>query len=131
MSIKSISTAFTTKNLDQCRDFYTKYFDATITFDSGQYLNLEFGDRQNSLQFMKPMLPQQPFSSGGGLMYNIEVEDVDAEHQRLSQAGLEAVMAIEDHPWGDRGFAVRDPNGILLYINSPREPSEEFKQHYK
>ena len=35
------------------------------------------------------------------------------------------------HPWGDRGFAVQDPNCIVLYIYSEREPSPEFKQYYK
>jgi uncharacterized glyoxalase superfamily protein PhnB len=39
-------------------------------------------------------------------------------------------MPLEDHPWGDRGFAVADPNGITLYIFSEIAPSEEFKQYY-
>ncbi len=41
------------------------------------------------------------------------------------------IMPLEDHPWGDRGFAIQDPNGITLYIYSDREPSEEFKQYFK
>jgi uncharacterized glyoxalase superfamily protein PhnB len=40
-------------------------------------------------------------------------------------------MPLEDHPWGDRGFAVMDPNGIQLYIYTETKPSEEFKQYYK
>ena len=40
-------------------------------------------------------------------------------------------MPITDHPWGDRAFTVRDPNGVLLYIYSEREPSPEFKEFYK
>jgi uncharacterized glyoxalase superfamily protein PhnB len=40
-------------------------------------------------------------------------------------------MPLEDHPWGDRGFAILDPNGVVLYIFSPREAAEEFKQYVK
>jgi len=40
-------------------------------------------------------------------------------------------MSIDDHPWGDRGFAVQDPNGVILYIYSDRDPSDEFKQYHK
>jgi len=53
------------------------------------------------------------------------------EHKKLTAAGLEPIMPLEDHPWGDRGFAIQDPNGVTLYIYSEIEPSEEFKQYYK
>jgi uncharacterized glyoxalase superfamily protein PhnB len=65
------------------------------------------------------------------LTYNFSVSDVDAEFQSLAASGLGAVMPLEDHPWGDCGFAVQDPNGIILYIYSEREASPEFKQYYK
>lgn len=39
-------------------------------------------------------------------------------------------MPLDDHPWGDRGFAILDPNGVTLYIYSAREPADEFKQYY-
>jgi uncharacterized glyoxalase superfamily protein PhnB len=29
-----------------------------------------------------------------------------AEHNRRTAAGLQAVMPLDDHPWGDRGFAI-------------------------
>lgn len=48
-------------------------------------------------------------------MYNFAVEDVDQEYKALIEAGLSVIMPLEDHPWGDRGFAIQDPNGISLY----------------
>lgn len=56
---------------------------------------------------------------------------LDALHNRLTAAGLQPFMPLEDHPWGDRGFAIQDPNGVVLYIFSEREPSAEFKQYFK
>jgi len=80
---------------------------------------------------MKPQSPEQPMFDEKGLMYSFEIENVDAEHSRLTELGVTVVMPLEDHPWGDRGFAIQDPNGIVLYIYSEREPSPEFKQYYK
>ena len=64
-------------------------------------------------------------------MYNFSVDNVDQEYANLTQAGLTPSMPLEDHPWGDRGFAILDPNGVTLYIFSDREPAEEFKQYVK
>ena len=130
MIANSLSPCITTAKVEESRDFYVQHFGAKVTFDCGWYVNLEFGSKSSSLQFIAPQ-PNQPLCNPAGLTYNFSVSDVDAEHQSLTSAGLVAVMPLEDHPWGDRGFAIQDPNGIVLYIYSEREPSPEFKQYYK
>lgn len=131
MKVSVLSAAFTTDKVEQSRDFYVKYFDAKVTFDCGWYVNLEFGNESSTLQFMSPKQPEHQLSSSAGLMYNLMVSDVDAEHNKLTEMGIDVVVPLEDHPWGDRGFVVQDPNGISLYIYSLREPTEEFKKFYK
>ena len=131
MNIRTLSAAFTTDKVSQTRDFYVEHFGATVTFDCGWYVNLRFGDESNELQFMSPQAEHHRLSSGDGLIYNMKVDDVDAEYDRLTAAGLSPVVPLEDHPWGDRGFAIQDPNGVSIYIYSDREPSEEFKAYYK
>lgn len=129
MLINSLSPRIVTTKVEETRDFYVKYFGAKVTFDCGWYVNLELSPGA-TLQFMSPQ-PNQSACTLSGLTYNINVSDVDAEFQMLTDAGLVAVMPLEDHPWGDRAFAVQDPNGISLYIYSDREASPEFAQHYK
>ena len=131
MQANSVSAAFTTNNVEESKEFYVKYFDAKVTFDCGWYVNLEFGNKSSTLQFMSPQQPEHQLSSGAGLIYNFSVDNVDQEYKRLTEAGLAVVVPLEDHPWGDRGFAIQDPNGISLYIYSEREPSEEFKKYFK
>ena len=131
MKARTVSAAFTTNRVGETRDFYVRYFDAKVTFDCGWYVNLEFGSEAATLQFMSPQQPEHRLSSGDGLIYNFTVDDVDSEYRRLTGAGLAVVVPLEDHPWGDRGFAVQDPNGISLYLYSEREPSEEFRQYFK
>lgn len=129
MKTKELSTCFVTKNVDACREFYQGYFSAVATFDAGWYVNLCIEDGP-SIQFMQPQ-NNMPIFSGTGIMLNFNVENVDAEHERLTKAGLKTAMPLEDHPWGDRGFSIIDPIGNSVYIYSDREPAEEFKQYYK
>lgn len=131
MTAKSVSAAFTTNKVEETRDFYVKYFNAKVTFDCGWYVNLEFGKKSSTLQFMSPQHPEHKLSNSAGLIYNFSVDNVDQEHARLSELGLQVVVPLEDHPWGDRGFVIQDPNGISLYLYSEREPSEEFKKFFK
>ncbi len=129
MYAQSLSAAFTTKKIELTRDFYQKYFNAEVTFDCGWYVNLQFSDEKTCLQFMSPKSTEQKVSNGEGLVYNIAVDDVDKEHERLVRSGLQVVMPLEDHPWGDRGFAIKDPNSITLYLYSLRKPAMSHQKN--
>lgn len=131
MIAKKLSPCIVTDRVEESREFYQRYFDAAVTFDCGWYVNLRFGEEHSELQFMAPKQPGQLASNGNGLIYNFQVADVDREHERLTGLGLVPVMPLDDHPWGDRGFSVQDPNGVVLYIYSEREPSEEFRSYYR
>ena len=131
MKAKEVSSAFTTDKVQETKEFYEKYLGANVTFDCGWYINLEFGNNAATLQFMSPQRPEQQLSNSAGLIYNFKVDDVDQEYERIKKEDLNIVLDIEDHPWGDRGFCIQDPNGISIYIYSEREPTEEFKRYYK
>ncbi len=130
MIVNNISPCITTKKIKESKDFYIKYFDAKIIFDCGWYIDLRFGKNNSGIQFMEPQQSEQKLFAGAGLTYNFMVDDVDKEYKRLTDAGLTAIMPLEDHPWGDRGFAILDPNDIALYIYSDREPAKEFKNFF-
>ena len=131
MRAKSISIAFTTSKLAETRDFYVNYLGAKVIFDCDWYVNLKFGNKSSTLQFILPLQKENMSSSSEGLIYKFVVENVDEEYEKVTQAGLDITTPLEGHPWGDRGFTVQDPNGISLYIYSENEPSEEFKQSLK
>ena len=130
MKTNELSTCFITNDVDACREFYERYFSAIAIFDAGWYVNLRIAGDGASIQFMQPQGDTLAFG-GTGIMLNFNVEDVDAEHARLMAVGLQTAMPLEDHPWGDRGFSVKDPIGNSVYIYSDREPSDEFKQYQK
>lgn len=82
------------------------------------------------MQFMEPQ-EGQTLCNPAGLTYNFRVADVDVDYAHFTSSGLTPLTPIEDHPWGDRGFAIADPNGVTLYIYSDRERSPEFKPFYR
>ncbi len=48
-----------------------------------------------------------------------ETDELEAVWTSLSSAGGEVVHEIRTHPWGQRCFRVRDPEGILVEIGEP------------
>jgi len=54
----------------------------------------------------------------------MEVEDVDGEYQRVKALNLPIALELRDEPWGDRHFAVTDPNGIAVDVVKYSPPSQ-------
>jgi len=130
MKTHELSSCFCTNDVDACLEFYKQYFSASTIFDCGWYVNLQINGDGPTIQFMKPQ-ENMPTFAGAGVMLNFKVDDVDSEHERLTKTGLQVIMPLEDHPWGDRGFSISDPIGNSVYIYSDRKPTDEFKQYYK
>ncbi|MBG0790222.1 MAG: VOC family protein [Desulfovibrionaceae bacterium] len=127
-----ISPTIVVRDVTQAKEFYAAHFDARVVFDCGWYVGLMFGQDGPTIHLMQPQSPDQP-EYKDGLTYNVRYADtgqVDAMHDRLSGAGLPIVMPLEDHPWGDRGFATLDPYGVAPYVYADIEPSEEFRQYF-
>lgn len=129
MKTNQLSTCFCTTEVDACREFYKKYFDAKPIFDCGWYVTLKINQNGPEISFIQPQEGMSAFG-GTGVMLNFNVDDVDKEYKRLIGDTLTVAMLLEDHSWGDRGFSVIDPLGNSVYIYSDREPSDEFKQYY-
>ena len=51
-----------------------------------------------------------------GLLLVFEVEDIDAEYERLLGEGVQMTTAIETEEWGERFFQVTDPNGVVIQL---------------
>ncbi|MDE1865204.1 MAG: VOC family protein [Candidatus Micrarchaeota archaeon] len=53
-------------------------------------------------------------NKGAGLFLYISVDDVDEFYNGLISKGLEPSSKPRDWPWGNREFAIRDPDGYKL-----------------
>lgn len=68
-----------------------------------------------SIGGMEQMAPGSMQQRGAGCTtLGFEVQDVDAEYERIKTLGVEFVMLPRTHPWGARSFWFRDPDGNIV-----------------
>lgn len=114
-----------TERLRESKDFYVRLFGCEVVYESDWFVLLRLDGTE--LGFMSPNLESQapvfrPAFPGQGVWIAVEVDDVDAEHERVRALGVAVEVALRDEPWGDRHFVVVDPNGIGVDVVQRREP---------
>ena len=114
--------------------FYVMHFGFKEMYSSDWYVHLTSSESDTVnlavLQWDHETIPQEGRGRVGGLLINFEVEDVDAEYERLKAAGLPIMLALRDEAFGQRHFITRDPNGVLIDVIKPIPPSAEFVASY-
>ncbi|WP_266363111.1 VOC family protein [Tellurirhabdus rosea] len=112
-----LNAGIITEKLAETKAFYQNVLNFGVTFENDFYVLLHTPNRQAELSFLLPGHPsQQPvFQSrfdGRGVYLTIEVDNVDEEYNRIRALNVPLVVNLRDEPWGDRHFAILDPNGI-------------------
>ncbi|WP_235921009.1 VOC family protein [Foetidibacter luteolus] len=120
-SVMKLNAGIITSKLSETKAFYQKALNFGITFENEWYVLLHTPDGKDQLSFLLPQQPsQKPIFqkqfTGQGVYLTIEVEDVDAEYKRIKDLGIPIEIELRDEPWGDRHFAIVDPNGIGIDI---------------
>lgn len=116
-----LNAGIVTTKLAESKAFYTNILNFGVTFENEFYLLLHTPNRETEISFLLPNHPSQqalfhkPFQ-GQGMYLTIEVDDVDKVYKEIKQKGVEVKIDIRDEPWGDRHFAIEDPNGVGIDI---------------
>ncbi|MGK6351955.1 VOC family protein [Parapedobacter sp. DT-150] len=116
-----LNVGIITEKLAETRAFYIETLGFGVTFENEFYLLLHTPDRSAEISFLLPDHPtQQPiFQSvfqGQGVYLTIEVDDVDTWYEALKAKGVDIKIDLRNEPWGDRHFAIQDPNGVGIDI---------------
>jgi len=116
-----LNAGIVTEKLTETKTFYTTILGFGVTFENEFYLLLHTPNKEAEISFLLPNHPsQQPLFQksfqGQGMYLTIEVEDVDKVYNELKKKGVEIKIDIRNEPWGDRHFAIQDPNGIGIDI---------------
>ena len=124
-----LNAGILTEKLSESKAFYTNVLGFGVTFENEFYLLMHTPNRQAELSFLLPNHPtQQPFFhkpfNGQGIYLTIEVDDVDTIYQEIKEKGAVIKVDLRDEPWGDRHFAIEDPNGIGIDIVKFSPPQE-------
>ncbi|MFC4116771.1 VOC family protein [Nonomuraea zeae] len=136
MMLTSFYPVLCTSRLRAARDFYLTWLGFEVTFEADWYVSLRRpGPPAYELALLDhrhPTLPEGHREPVRGLLLNFEVEDVDAEWERLVvRGGLPAVLGLRSEDFGQRHFIVADPDGALIDVITPIPPAPEYAAHYQ
>src|SRR5690606_10713218 len=135
MKVTSYYPVIMTADVGGTAAFWQLHFDFTPRFTSDWYVHLQSeADATVNLAILDghhDTIPAQGRGRVSGLLLNFEVEDVDAEYERLRAAGLPILLDLKDEPFGQRHFITADPNGVLIDVITPIASSAEFEAQYR
>ena len=101
--------------------FLKQHFEFEEVMAADGFVSLTRADAGFNIIYLRTGLPTfKPAALAGkradGLLIVFEVDDIDAEYDRLVGDGVEITTAIETEEWGERFFQVTDPCGVVLQL---------------
>ncbi|MFE5857164.1 VOC family protein [Streptomyces sp. NPDC056500] len=133
--LSSFYPVIATDRVRETADFYTKLMGFDITFAADWYVSLRRrGDLPYELAILDhshPTIPEGYRNKVTGLLLNFEVDDVDAEWERLVvREGLTPTLEIRSEDFGQRHFIVTDPSGVLIDVITEIPPAEQYADRF-
>ncbi|RYY56600.1 MAG: glyoxalase [Chitinophagaceae bacterium] len=112
-----LNAGIITPKIAESKAFYSDVLGFGVSFENEFYLLMHTPDSSAQISFLLPGHPsQQPLFhkafNGEGMYLTIEVDDVDALYKKLKEKKVPVSIELRDEPWGDRHFAITDPNGV-------------------
>ncbi len=134
MQINSFYPVLMSDKIAATCDFYVQHFGFQIVFEADWYVSLKSADERFELAFVAynhETVMRKYQKPVGGLLLNFEVDEVDAEYERLiTGIGLPLHRELVTEDFGQRHFITADPNGVLIDVIQIVPPSAEFAAQY-
>ncbi|MGO2110677.1 MAG: VOC family protein [Pseudoclavibacter sp.] len=143
MGVTSVYPVLMSADAPAAASFYRDLFGFEVVFDAGWYVSMRHGAFELAVvahdhetvpaDFRATAAADATAVTGGtgaapgGVIVNVEVDDVDAVHERIvDERGIRPVLALRDEAFGQRHFIVEGPDRVLVDVIQPIEPSPEF-----
>jgi catechol 2,3-dioxygenase-like lactoylglutathione lyase family enzyme len=97
------------------RDWYTGTLGLTVSSETPRFVQLADQTGRPCVAFHVG----EPIGHAEHVQLHFEVDDVDAEYERLRATNVSFDEAPEDKPWGWRVAALRDPAGHTVELVHP------------
>jgi catechol 2,3-dioxygenase-like lactoylglutathione lyase family enzyme len=111
-------------DLERSKRFYCDILTFTVLFEDENSAGLRVDDDMLMLldpEASKDLLVGGATGSPKGRapmgVFNLFVDDVDAWHARLSEAGVQFILEPQDRAWGRRTAHFSDPDGFVWEIS--------------
>jgi catechol 2,3-dioxygenase-like lactoylglutathione lyase family enzyme len=120
MSVKAVFPVLMTDRLAESRDFYADLLGLRLAFEADWYVQLlspatpaaQLGLVASDHESVPPVFRR----AAAGVLVTIEVENVDAVHERAQARGLPIELSLRSEDWGQRHFITRDPNELAVDV---------------
>jgi catechol 2,3-dioxygenase-like lactoylglutathione lyase family enzyme len=124
-----LNAGFIISKIPETKKFYTTVLQMEVAFENEFYLLLQTEGGTDQISFLLPDHESQqplfkPAFVGKGAYLTIEVENVDEVYEKIKKMKIPVVIPMRDEPWGDRHFAIVDPNGIGIDIVTHTPPTK-------
>lgn len=128
MPVTSVYPVLMSADVPAAAAFYRERLGFEPTFESDWYVSLRNGAFELAiLDGSHATVPEGYGATTGGVIVNIEVEDVAAEYRRVvTDGGVAPVRTLRSEPFGQRHFIVAAPDGVLVDVITPIEPDPEY-----
>lgn len=125
-----LNAGIITEKISETKVFYMETLGFGVTFENEFYLLLHTPNHEAEISFLTPgHASQQPIFQAlfqnQGVYLTLEVDDVDAMYVAFLEKKIPIEIELREEPWGDRHFAIVDPNGIGIDIVTYSAPEEE------
>jgi catechol 2,3-dioxygenase-like lactoylglutathione lyase family enzyme len=111
MAVKGIFYVFAeVSDLARSKKFYGQTLGWKLNTDGKDVAGFAFG---NAYLVIHATGTQSP-PTGRSLYVEVQVDDVNGEHERLKGLGVEVSEPVDQH-WGERNFSFRDPDGHIWF----------------
>lgn len=110
-----------TAKLRETKEFYITVLGFTVKFENEWFVLLQTPGGEDMISFLQAGHPsQQPVFQqafpGKGVYLTVEVENVDEIYAQIKRKNVPVEVELRNETWGDRHFAIIDPNGIGIDI---------------
>ena len=134
-NLQEVYTVFITTDVKKCKQFYGQWFGFTVIFESSWFILLQSpGEKNFPLAFMNEEHPSSPpvprAMNGNGAFITLQVADAKKVYDAMVKAGLKIGYHLKDEDWGQRRFAVIDPNGMHVDVVEQTAPKDGFWDQY-
>lgn len=132
MSVSSFYPVVTSSDVSAASAFYRDALGFTTTFEADWYVSLRLDTFELAvLAYDHPTVPEAFRALPRGVILNLEVDAVDAVyHHLIESTDTEVVLQLRDEDFGQRHFIVAAPDGVLLDVIQPIEPTAEYAQAF-
>ena len=132
--VSAIFTAIYVYDLEASKRFYQELLGMVPVFESDWIVQVASPENEALTLTLQPrqheLVPENYRQPPNGVSVAFVVPDCDEVFKTAQAMGLKIVQPPKDEIYGQRRFLTIDPDGLLVDVSSPCEPSAEFKARY-